>query len=249
MQLDLTNKVALVTGASRGIGQAIVEQLAKQQAFVVGTATTQEGAARISARLDEMGLKGMGMALDVCVPQAIDQLLATMKDSVGAPDILVNNAGITRDNLLLRMQADAWDELMATNLTAVYRLSKACLRDMLKARWGRIVSIGSVVGATGNPGQANYAAAKAAVIGFSKSLAKEVAERNITVNVVAPGFIDTDMTRQLNDQQRQATLQAIPMQRLGTPQDIAAIVGFLVADAANYVTGQTIHVNGGMYMI
>ncbi|HEX9396884.1 MAG TPA: 3-oxoacyl-ACP reductase FabG [Burkholderiales bacterium] len=231
----LEGKVALVTGASRGIGHAIAAELAKQGAKVVGTATTAEGAHKVPAT---------GKILDVRDDAACDNLLKEIGDIA----ILVNNAGITRDNLALRMKDAEWDEVMQTNLRAVFRLSRAVLRGMMKARWGRIINITSVVGASGNPGQANYAAAKAGIVGMTKSLAQEIGSRNITVNCVAPGFIDTDMTRALSEEQRQALLAHIPLGRLGAPQDVAAAVAYLASPGADYVTGTVLHVNGGMYM-
>jgi 3-oxoacyl-[acyl-carrier protein] reductase len=243
--MTLQNEVALVTGASRGIGRAIAETLAAQGARVVGTATSESGAEAISGWL---GASGRGLRLDVADPASIDAALAAMEAAEGSPTILVNNAGITRDTLLLRMKPEDWDQVIATNLTSVFRLSKACLRRMMKERRGRIVNVTSVVGAIGNAGQANYAAAKAGIIGFTKSLAREVASRHITVNAVAPGFIDTDMTRVLSDDQRAALTGQIPAGRLGAPADIAAAVAFLVSPAAAYITGHTLHVNGGMYM-
>lgn len=244
----LLGQVALVTGASRGIGAAIADLLAARGAQVFGTATSAGGADAISARLDGFGNGSMGLALDVNDGEAVEALITQVNARADAPQILVNNAGITRDTLLLRMKDSDWDDVLNTNLRSVFRLSKACLRGMMKARTGRIINIASVVGATGNPGQANYCAAKAGMVGFSKSMAREVASRNITVNVVAPGFIDTDMTRELDEGQR-ATLQAgIPLQRLGTPADVAEAVAFLASPAAAYFTGQTLHVNGGMYM-
>ena len=242
------SNVALVTGATRGIGAAIARALAAGGATVVGTATTDEGAAKIAAALATQGRGGTGIRLDVTDGGAVDAAIADIEARFGAITILVNNAGITRDNLLLRMKDDEWDAIMATNLRPAYRLAKAVLRGMLKARHGRIIQIGSVVGASGNPGQVNYAAAKAALVGFTKSLAQEVGSRNITVNCVAPGFIDTDMTKALGDAQRQALLARIPLGRLGTPDDIAAAVAFLASPAAGYITGATLHVNGGMYM-
>ncbi|MDX2164398.1 MAG: 3-oxoacyl-ACP reductase FabG [Gammaproteobacteria bacterium] len=231
---NLTGKTALVTGASRGIGFAIAETLRKMGATVIGTATTPEGAAKIN-----------GKVLNVADPNSIAALLAEIPDG---PDILVNNAGITRDNLLLRMKDDEWNAVIETNLSGVFRLTRACLKPMLKARWGRIITIGSVSGVMGNPGQTNYAAAKAGLIGFSKALAPEIASRNITVNVVAPGFIDSDMTRALTEDQRGRIFAAIPAARLGSPDEIAATVGFLASQEAGYITGETIQVNGGMYM-
>jgi 3-oxoacyl-[acyl-carrier protein] reductase len=242
---SLNGKIALVTGASRGIGKAIAEQLASSGAVVIGTATSDNGAAAISAYL---GAKGAGKVLNVTDDTSIVDLLSQINSEYGAIDILVNNAGITRDNLLMRMKDDEWNDILHTNLTSVFKLSKAVLRGMMKKKYGRIVNIGSVVGSTGNPGQANYAAAKAAVIGFSKSLAREIASRGITVNVVAPGFIDTDMTKGLSDDQKEAIFKDIPANRLGDPKEIAATVGFLVSEEAGYITGETIHVNGGMYM-
>lgn len=242
---DLTGKVALVTGASRGIGKAIAMQLIEQGATVIGTATSLNGAEAISTYI---GKNGTGMMLNVTDDASIAQVLAELTDVYGAPDILINNAGITRDNLIMRMKDAEWDEIMQTNLTAVFKLSKAVMRGMMKKKNGRIISVGSVVGSTGNGGQANYAAAKAAVIGFSKSMAREIASRGITVNVVSPGFIDTDMTRSLTDEQKQAIFSDIPANRLGQPQEIAAAVGFLCSEAAAYITGETLHVNGGMHM-
>jgi 3-oxoacyl-[acyl-carrier protein] reductase len=241
-------RVALVTGASRGIGQAIALALGREGATVVGTATTIEGADKITAAFEEAGIKGCGLALNVALPESIETVMGVIKERYGMPTILVNNAAITQDNLLLRMKEDEWDSVIETNLSSIYRVTKVCLRDMLKARWGRIISIGSVVGATGNPGQVNYAAAKAGLMGFTKSLAQEVGSRDITVNAVAPGFIDTDMTRGLPDEQRNLLLSRIPMQRLGRADEIAAAVVFLASQAAGYITGQTLHVNGGMYM-
>ncbi|WP_058557085.1 3-oxoacyl-ACP reductase FabG [Thiohalocapsa sp. ML1] len=245
----LDGEVALVTGASRGIGRAIAESLLAQGAAVAGTATTAAGAARIADELAGEGRKVIGLELNVTDAASIEAALASAGSAFGvAPGILVNNAGITRDGLLMRMQEADWDAVIATNLTSVFRLTKACLRSMTKARKGRIINISSVVGATGNAGQANYAAAKAGMIGFTKSLAREVGSRGITVNCVAPGFIDTDMTRALGDEQRQALLGSIPLGRLGAAADIAAAVAFLASPAAGYITGETIHVNGGMYM-
>ncbi len=246
--MSLDQEVALVSGASRGIGRAIAEALGRAGATVIGTATSEGGAEKIGAYLEENGIKGAGRVLNVTDPDSVDGLVEGIAKDFGANTILVNNAGITRDNLLMRMKEDEWSDIISTNLTSVFRLSKACLRGMMKARKGRIISIASVVGATGNPGQANYAAAKAGIIGFTKSLAREVASRNITVNAVAPGFIDTDMTRVLPDEQKEQLLQQIPLQRLGTADEIAATVAFLASPVAAYITGQTLHVNGGMYM-
>jgi len=243
---DLQGKIALVTGASRGIGKAIATQLAEQGAIVIGTATSDAGAAAITEYLQASG--GKGMTLNVTEPGASEALVKAITDEFGAVEILVNNAGITRDNLLMRMKDDEWQAIMDTNLTSIFSLSKAVLRGMMKKRYGRIVNVGSVVGSSGNAGQANYAAAKAGVIGFSKSLAREVASRGITVNVVAPGFIDTDMTKALSDEQREAIFKDIPANRLGQPEEVAATAAFLVSDGAAYISGETIHVNGGMYM-
>lgn len=245
MNDKLHDQVALVTGASRGIGAAIADLLASNGACVFGTATTEAGAAAISERCVE-GLTGL--TLDVNDADGIRTVMADIIARAAAPTILVNNAGVARDQLLMRMSEEDWDTVLDTNLRSVYRLSKACLRGMMKARTGRIISIASVIGSMGNAGQANYAAAKAGMMGFSRSLAREVGSRGITVNVVAPGFIDTDMTRDLNENQREAMLQDIPLKRLGMPADIAAAVGFLATAEAAYITGQTIHVNGGMYM-
>ncbi len=244
----LEGKVALVTGASRGIGRSIADMLGRQGARVVGTATSDAGAAAISERFREAGIDGEGMCLDVGNDSSVDSALKAIAEKYGAVTILVNNAGITRDNLLMRMKGEQWDSVINTNLTSVYRVCKACLRAMMKAKTGRIINIASVVGASGNAGQTNYAAAKAGMVGFTKSLAQEVGSRGITVNAVAPGFIDTDMTRELPDAQRDALLAAIPLARLGQPEEIASVVAFLASDAAAYVTGETIHVNGGMYM-
>ncbi len=248
MQQSLENSVALVTGASRGIGAAIADRLAEQGAVVIGTATTEAGAEQITARLSVIDGRCRGMSLDVNDADAVTAAVSEIGETAGAPAILVNNAGITRDQLLMRMKESDWDEVMDTNLRSVFRLSKACLRGMMKARFGRIINIASVVGATGNPGQSNYSAAKAGMVGFSRSLAREVGTRGITVNVIAPGFIDTDMTRALDDVQRESLLRDIPMQRLGEADDIAAAAVFLASAEAAYITGQTLHVNGGMYM-
>lgn len=244
----LKEKVVLVSGASRGIGLSIALALGREGGVIVGTATTQEGADRITRNFQDEGILGCGMVLNVTSLESIDHLIPVIKQRYGAITVLVNNAAITQDNLFLRMKEEEWFQVIETNLNSIYRLSKACIRDMLKARWGRIISIGSVVGATGNPGQANYAAAKAGVVGFSKALALEVGSRNITVNTVSPGFIATDMTNALTDEQRDAIFQRIPMQRLGSVDDVASAVVFLASEGANYITGQTLHVNGGMYM-
>ncbi len=244
----LKGQIALVTGASRGIGQAIALELGRQGAQVIGTATSDDGAEKISAALKEKGVAGKGMMLDVNSAESISAMLSEIEKSSGAPTILVNNAGITRDNLLLRMSEEEWDAILDTNLKSVYRMSKACLRAMTKARGGRIISISSVVGAIGNAGQVNYAAAKAGLMGFTKALAREVGSRNITVNAVAPGFIDTDMTRALPEAQREALLKQIPLGRLGLAEEVAAAVAFLASPQAGYITGTTLHVNGGMYM-
>jgi 3-oxoacyl-[acyl-carrier protein] reductase len=241
----MTKQVALVTGASRGIGRAIAERLAEDGFFVVGTATSENGADSISAYLGE---NGKGLKLDVANPESIAEVVKAVSDEYGAPTVLVNNAGITRDNLLMRMKDDEWDEIINTNLTSVFRMSKAVLRGMMKAKTGRIINISSVVGATGNAGQANYAAAKAGMIGFAKSMAKEVGSRNITINTVAPGFIDTDMTKELGDDIKNSLLASIPLARLGEAREIAHAVSFLASEGAAYITGETIHVNGGMFM-
>jgi len=244
----LQGQIALVTGASRGIGQAIALELGRQGAQVIGTATSSDGAGKISQVLKENNLAGRGIVLDVNSTESIAAALSDLEKSGATPTILVNNAGITRDNLLLRMTEEEWDTILDTNLKSVYRMSKVCLRAMTKARWGRIISISSVVGAMGNAGQVNYAAAKAGLIGFTKALAREVGSRNITVNAVAPGFIDTDMTRALPDAQKEALLKQIPLGRLGRAEEIAQAVAFLASPQAGYITGTTLHVNGGMYM-
>lgn len=238
--------IALVTGASRGIGKAIADRLAAASFTVIGTATTEQGAAGIDARLNPVG--GAGLVLDVSDQSSVDAALAQINTQFGAPLVLVNNAGITRDNILMRMKPEEWDSVVQTNLSSIYRLSKACLRGMTKARWGRIVTITSVVGSMGNAGQSNYAATKAGAEGFTRALAREVGSRAITVNAVAPGFIDTDMTRELPSDNRDALLGQIPLGRLGQPEEIAETVCFLVGDGAAYITGETIHVNGGMHM-
>src|SRR5689334_1636147 len=246
--MALDANVALVTGASRGIGKAIAQTLARDGAIVVGTATTDDGAAAIGGYLNEAGNSGAGMRLDFNDATGPEATISAIQQRYGDVAILVNNAGITRDNLLLRMKDDEWDAIMETNLRSVYRLSKAVLRGMIRARYGRIINIGSVVGVGGDAGQSNYSAAKAAVIGFTKSLAQEVGSRNITVNCVAPGFIDTDMTRALGDAQRDKLVERIPLGRLGQPEDVASAVAFLASAGAGYITGATLHVNGGMYM-
>lgn len=242
------SRVALVTGASRGIGKAIAERLAADGYTVVGTATSDGGAEKISAYLQDAGNSGCGMKLDVADDGSVAEVVKSIASQYGAPLVLVNNAGITRDNILMRMKSDEWSDVIDTNLNALYRVSKACLRGMTKARWGRIVNITSVVGSMGNMGQSNYAATKAGAEGFSRALARELGSRSVTVNCVAPGFIDTDMTRELTDDQRELMLGQIPLGRLGQPEEIAALVGFLCSDVAGYITGETLHINGGMYM-
>ncbi len=246
--MSIEQTVTIVTGASRGIGAAIADRLGAAGAIVIGTATSDKGADAISERFKEKGIQGTGKCLNVTSKESIEQFIKAVQDEFGAPGILVNNAGITRDNLLMRMNDDEWDEVISTNLSAVYRLSKACLRGMMKARTGRIINVSSVVGSMGNPGQSNYAATKAGVAGFARALASEVGSRGITVNTVAPGFIDTDMTRELPEQQREQLLSQIPLGRLGQPDEIAAVVEFLAGEGGGYVSGATIHVNGGMYM-
>jgi 3-oxoacyl-[acyl-carrier protein] reductase len=246
--MSLSNKVPLVTGATRGIGKAIAEALLKLGATVVGTATSEEGAQRISDYIQAAGGKGRGYCLNVTDAANVEQVLGSIQENFGTPLILVNNAGITRDNLMLRMKDEEWDQVLETNLTSVYRMSKAVLRGMTKARWGRIVNISSVVGSMGNAGQANYSAAKAGMEGFTRSLAREIGSRGITVNAVAPGFIDTDMTKELPEAHKQALLAQIPAGRLGQPQEIADAVCFLAREESGYITGATIPVNGGMYM-
>jgi 3-oxoacyl-[acyl-carrier protein] reductase len=241
----MTKQIALVTGASRGIGRAIAEKLTQDGFFVIGTATSDSGAESISTYLGE---NGKGLKLDVSNAESIAETIKVVTDDYGTPTVLVNNAGITRDNLLMRMKDDEWDDIINTNLTSVFRMSKAVLRGMMKVKTGRIINISSVVGFTGNAGQANYAAAKAGMIGFAKSMAKEVGSRNITINTVAPGFIDTDMTRELNDDIKNALLSSIPLNRLGEAEEIAHAVAFLASAGASYITGETLHVNGGMFM-
>ncbi|MGI1985938.1 3-oxoacyl-ACP reductase FabG [Shewanella glacialipiscicola] len=244
--LSLTGKVALVTGASRGIGRAIAETLVEAGAVVIGTATSEKGAAAIQ---EYLGDKGFGLVLNVTDTDSVTKLFASIKEKVGDVDILVNNAGITRDNLLMRMKDDEWQDTIDTNLTSLFRLSKPVMRTMMKKRFGRIINIGSVVGTMGNAGQVNYSAAKAGLIGFTKSLAREVASRQITVNAIAPGFIQTDMTDELTEEQQKAIMSQVPMERLGQAQEIANAVLFLASDSAAYITGETLHVNGGMYMV
>ncbi len=246
--MSFENKIVLITGASRGIGAAISSVFGEEGAIIIGTATSQSGADKISERLAASGFQGQGMVLNVTDADSVDQLLSDIKSQYGMPSILVNNAGITKDNLLMRMNEDEWFDVVNTNLSAVYRLSKACLRGMMKARWGRIINISSVVGAMGNAGQSNYAATKAGVAGFARALAKEVGSRGITVNTVSPGFIATDMTDVLPEEQKTAMLSAIPVGRLGQPEEIANTVKFLASDGAAYITGENLHVNGGMYM-
>ncbi len=251
MQKDhtaLAGKVALVTGASRGIGKAIALRLGMAGATVVGTATSEAGAEAISKTLAEHNIPGAGMCLDVTDSAAVEAVIKAITTQFGAPLILVNNAGITKDNILMRMKDEEWDDVISTNLTSIYRTSKACMRAMTKARFGRIINISSVVGSMGNAGQSNYAAAKAGLEGFTRSLARELASRNITVNAVAPGFIDTDMTSGLPEEHRQHMLSHVPLGRLGRPEEIAGVVAFLAGEEGGYVTGETLHVNGGMYM-
>jgi 3-oxoacyl-[acyl-carrier protein] reductase len=244
----LRNNVAVVTGASRGIGRAIAIELGRQGAIVIGTATTESGAQAIDQYLRDGGVDGLGAVLNVNDAAQIESVLKTIQDKFGDIAILVNNAGITRDNLLARMKDEEWDEIIETDLKSVFRLSRAVLRQMMRMRYGRIINISSIVGTTGNIGQSNYAAAKAGIFGFSKSLAREVASRNITVNCIAPGFIETDMTRSLTEKQRQALLQQVPLGRLGSSEEVASVVAFVASPAASYITGSTFHVNGGMYM-
>ncbi len=244
----MENRIALVTGASRGIGQAIATKLGQSGAVVIGTATTENGASSINQYLEKADIKGMGIALNVNDAEQINHAMQAIREKFGEVEILINNAGITRDNLLVRMKDEEWDDILETDLKSVFRLSRAVLRAMMKARYGRIINISSVVGAMGNLGQANYAAAKAGMFGFSKSLAREVGSRNITVNCIAPGFIDTDMTRALADEFQQNLIQHVPLGRLGRPEEVASAVAFLASSVAGYITGTTLHVNGGMYM-
>ena len=244
----LENKITLVTGASRGIGQAIALKLGQLGAVVIGTATTESGANTINQYFEKAGIKGMGITLNVNDTEQINNTIQIIREKFGEVEILINNAGVTRDNLLVRMKDEEWDEIIETDLKSVFRLSRAVLRAMMKARYGRIINMSSVVGAMGNRGQTNYAAAKAGIFGFSKSLAREVGSRNITVNCVAPGFIDTDMTRTLADELQQNLIQHVPLGRLGRPEEVASAVAFLASSAAGYITGTTLHVNGGMYM-
>lgn len=246
--MNLQDKTALVTGASRGIGREIALTLARKGAYVIGTATSDKGQDAITQTFKDENVSGCGMVLDVTQKESVERLIASLADEKKLPGILVNNAGVTADNLLLRMEDEEWYRVIETNLNSVYRLSKACLKSMFRSRWGRIISIGSVVGACGNSGQTNYTAAKAGLVGFSKSLAQEIGSRGITVNVVAPGFIDTDMTAALPDMVKEEMLKRIPLRRLGAVEDIAETVAFLASDSAKYITGETIHVNGGMYV-
>lgn len=246
--MSLEGEVALVTGASRGIGQAIARKLAEQKAVVVGTATTEQGAQGITTDLLERGCQGRGLVLDVTERESVSRVVKTINDEFGAITVLVNNAGITQDNLVMRMKDEQWDIIIDTNLNSIFRLTKACMRGMMKARRGRVINVGSVIGLLGNPGQSNYAAAKAGMIGFAKSLAREVGTRGITINTVAPGFIDTDMTRSLPEAQRKALLSQIPLNRLGKVDDVANAVAFLASAGAAYITGETLNINGGMYM-
>lgn len=246
---SLTGKVALVTGASRGIGRAIAEQLQALGATVIGTATSEGGATNINDYLNQADNNGLGLVLNVTNDESISDMFSKIKETYGGLDILVNNAGITRDNLFMRMKDDEWHDIIDTNLTSVFKVSKASIRPMMKKRNGRIINIGSVVGTMGNAGQVNYATAKAGLLGFTKSLAREVASRGITVNTVSPGFIDTDMTQTLTDEQKEGIFSQVPANRLGKPEEIASTVAFLASDAAAYITGETIHVNGGMYMV
>ena len=246
--VDGKSQIALVTGASRGIGRAIAIELASRDLMVVGTATTIEGSNKISRYLEDMKVPGTGMTVDVADDESVEKLLGEINEKFGTPAVLVNNAGITRDNLLMRMKVDEWHSVIDTNLNSMFRVTKLCLKGMTKARWGRIINVSSVVSASGNAGQTNYAASKAGIEGFTRSLAKEIGSRGITVNAVAPGFIDTDMTSSLAEAQVESLLSQIPLGRLGKPEEIASLIGFLVSQDANYITGETIHVNGGMFM-
>ena len=246
--MSFEGKVVLVTGASRGIGKAIATKLGKLGAIVAGTATSESGANNISAYLAEAGIQGAGFAADVSSNESVDALFAAISEKFGAPLIVVNNAGITKDNLFLRMKQDEWDSVINTNLSSIFRVAKAAIRPMTKAKFGRIINISSVIGSMGNPGQANYGAAKAGIEGFSRSLAKEIASRNITVNSIAPGFIQTDMTDELTEEQKANILTNVPANRLGQPDEIADLVAFLASDSAGYITGETVHINGGLYM-
>mgnify|MGYP001343401213 CR=1 FL=1 len=246
--MSIANKLALVTGATRGIGKAIALELGRRGAVVVGTATSENGAAQISAYLAEAGISGKGLVLDVSAKESVETVCKEIQQQFGTVEILVNNAGITRDNLLMRMKDEEWDAVIETNLSSIFRLTRILVRGMMKNRWGRIISISSVVGSSGNPGQVNYAASKAGIEGYSRALALEVGSRGITVNCIAPGFIDTDMTRELPEEQAQALLSKIPLGRYGQAEEIAAVAGFLASQEASYVTGETIHANGGMYM-
>ena len=249
MQVNLENKIALVTGASRGIGKAIALKLAKNGASVIGTSTTEAGADKITQMFAEEGLKGQGVVLDITNKMQITSVLDKIQKEWGSISILINNAGITSDNLFIRMKDEEWDKVIQTNLSSLFYMTRGCLKSMMKARFGRIVNIGSVVASMGNAGQVNYAAAKAGLLGFTKSLAREIGSRNITVNAIAPGFIATDMTQSLTEPQRELLLQQVPLGRLGQPEDIALAVLFLVSEAANYITGETLHINGGMHMV
>ncbi len=240
-------KIALITGASRGIGASILEALLREGFIVIGTATSEQGAEAISQRIADLGGRGKGFCLNVSQTASVEALFSQMQASFGSPAVVINNAGLTRDNLFLRMKEEEWEAVMAANLTGVFRVTRACVKAMVKARWGRIIQLGSVVGSSGNPGQANYCATKAGLIGFSKALAQELGSRGITVNVVAPGFIGTDMTQDFSPEQQAAWIQKIPVQRMGTPQDVAAAVVFLASESASYITGQVLHVNGGLY--
>lgn len=246
--MSLENKVVLITGASRGIGKAIAIRLAEDGAVIIGVDYNEEYAKNISLFIDELGLKGAGFVMDVTKQESIENAMKQITLKYGVPNILVNNAGIARDNLMLRMSQEEWDQVIATNLTSIFRLCRFCIRDMIKARWGRIINIASVIAYSGNAGQVNYAAAKGGVVAFSKSLALEVASRNVTVNCIAPGFIETDMTKKLSEEQREKILSMVPMRTIGKPEDVAQTVAFFASEESSYITGATIHVNGGMYM-